>query len=559
MSLLIGNKKQPDPADADAEAEADADAEAALAPAPAPAPHAPPSSQRGELTEIMVGLQPRIAYVHPGLTPLMARELNLTEVTTALADAGIEHFVVRGIDNQRPVVGVTAEARPRVLDALARLCATRPGYLCQVVPAPTTRVVEPTDDPSIWRQLATATVIRLIWFRTEPTRSLVLDDEWGCEVEFWTRDRHRDRLYAPRPSHIMTVAPAAATPVPVPADRFTQLTTAHRGPQPALRSRIEFTHRLYDDIEFPIDAVYTWVDGADPAWRARHDAAAGQGYHEEAASPARYLNRDELRYSLRSLHAHAPWIRDIYLVTDDQVPAWLDTTHPRLRVVSHREIFSDPGVLPVFNSAAIESQLHHIDGLSEHFLYFNDDMFLGRSLPPQRFFQANGLVKFFASRTRIPLGPVEEHDTPVQAMVKNNRALLEKRFGRTITQGTQHAPYPLRRSLLYEIEQCWPDEHRTTMSSRFRGTDNLTITYSLHHYYAYLSGRAVPGSIRYGYIQLAVPDLADRLARLLARRDQDTFCLNDAYSTEEELQAQHLVLAPFLKAYFPVPSPYEKR
>jgi hypothetical protein len=95
------------------------------------------------------------------------------------------------------------------------------------------------------------------------------------------------------------------------------------------------------------------------------------------------------------------------------------------------------------------------------------------------------------------------------------------------------------------------------MASRFRSMNDLSTVSNLYHYYAFLSGRALPGSVKYGYVQLAVPDLAARLARAVARRDWDAFCLNDAYSTVGEIAAQHAVLAPFLESYFPVPSPYE--
>ena len=79
---------------------------------------------------------------------------------------------------------------------------------------------------------------------------------------------------------------------------------------------------------------------------------------------------------------YAPWVRNIYLVTDDQVPDWLDTSCPDVKVVSHREIFANQADLPTFNSHAIESQIHRIEGLSEHFLYLNDDFFVGRPLSP---------------------------------------------------------------------------------------------------------------------------------------------------------------------------------
>ena len=86
---------------------------------------------------------------------------------------------------------------------------------------------------------------------------------------------------------------------------------------------------MIDDVSFPIDAVYTWVDGADPVWRRRFDAAvaadSGHEYHDEARADNRYDSRDELRFSLRSLDMYAPWIRHIYLVTDGQVPAWLES------------------------------------------------------------------------------------------------------------------------------------------------------------------------------------------------------------------------------------------
>ena len=68
-----------------------------------------------------------------------------------------------------------------------------------------------------------------------------------------------------------------------------------------------------------------------------------------------------------------------------QVPSWLDTTHPRISVVTHAEIFPNKSHLPVFSSPAIETHLHRIPGLSRHFIYFNDDVFLGSDTWPEDF------------------------------------------------------------------------------------------------------------------------------------------------------------------------------
>jgi hypothetical protein len=137
-------------------------------------------------------------------------------------------------------------------------------------------------------------------------------------------------------------------------------------------------------ITFPIDVVYTWVDGSDPAWRARMRTRWDETHterHPLSANPSRFASRDELRYSLRSLEMYSGWVRRVFLVTDQQVPSWL--RRDSLTVVDHREIFGSTGRLPTFNSHAIESRLHRIPGLREHFLYLNDDVFFGRPVAPK--------------------------------------------------------------------------------------------------------------------------------------------------------------------------------
>jgi DNA-binding response OmpR family regulator len=116
------------------------------------------------------------------------------------------------------------------------------------------------------------------------------------------------------------------------------------------------------------------VNVYDPAWLAelaRYRAlAAGLDASQQAAphsngtttaaSANRYRDNDELRYSMRSLEKYAPWLRRIVLVTNGQVPAWLDVAHPRITVVTHAQIFANASHLPVFSSPAIEVHLHHL-------------------------------------------------------------------------------------------------------------------------------------------------------------------------------------------------------
>ncbi|WP_338117966.1 stealth family protein [Streptomyces coryli] len=511
-------------------------------------------SQAPDRTVVLAAGRARIALVDPQLTPVRARRAGLQSVTGALAEAGVDHFCLRGRERGRSVVAVADDDRGKACAALRELCASEPGYV--TAPGrPAGRHLAPADDPRIWRRIAESSGrgLRLTWFRTEPTGRLILAERYGCEVQFWPGAD--GQLLAPRPNGVTAAVDAAAPPVTV-----EDATSWGYGPV-RVRTRAEFAHPLPQDIAFPIDAVYTWVDGDDPAWLRRRAAYAGQtgpAYHDEAANPARYADHDELRYSLRSLAAHAPWIRRVYLVTDDQVPPWLDTTHPGLCVISHRDIFDDSRALPTFNSHAIESRLHHIDGLAEHFLYFNDDVFLGRETVPQDFFLAGGLTKFFPSPALVPFGPPDPDDTPVSAAAKNNRLLIERCFGTTPVHKFKHTPHPLRRSVLTEIEARFRAEHRATGGHRFRSQDDIAVASSLHHYYAFHTGRATPARIRYAYLDLSEPNVERRLWQLLATRDRTAFCVNDTVSQAADSQGQTVLLRPFLQAYFPVPSPYER-
>ncbi|KAE9025878.1 hypothetical protein PR003_g9119 [Phytophthora rubi] len=171
----------------------------------------------------------------------------------------------------------------------------------------------------------------------------------------------------------------------------------------------------------PIDVVYTWVNGTDPRWKRekefwhKHWIASLTGQplpvwgqeadvkgKDDSNSDNRFRDNEELRYSLRSLEKYAPWVRHIYVVTDGQIPSWLDIESPRISIVKHGDIFADQSHLPVFSSPAIEWNLDNIPGLSDMFLYFNDDVFLGSAVRPEDFVSQAGVQKAYFA-WEIPL------------------------------------------------------------------------------------------------------------------------------------------------------------
>jgi len=504
----------------------------------------------GTRVPVRVGLGSINATVRDDATPVQAYLNNLRIVTEVLDKAGIPYFC-RPTKSTGSSVVVTIEHQDQAIQLLQRRMH-KIGYAIVVQ--------QPRKHSNLTMGLnlpTTQTNIRVFEAITSPSRTWVLGEPWSCDVEFW-REGANDQLIGAAPDSRASMMPVEEPDVEVPAWQL-----SHHVPRtddaPRFRSRAPFARNGLDRVAFPIDAVFTWVDGSDPEWQARKQAAMGahsDELHRMAANNSRYASRDELRYALRSIVCNTPWIRRIFVVTDDQAPPWLDLKSDSVTIVRHRDIFGDVGKLPTFNSHAIESRLHHIPDLAEHFIYLNDDMFIGRPLTPAKFFHTNGMARYFPSPAAMDPRPAILADMPVTAAGKNNRRIIEDRFGFTITQKMRHTPYPLLRSVMEEIERELPDEVLGTAAHQFRSPKDLSIPSSLAHYWAYLTHRAVPGTVSHMYADVAHVDTPARLSMMLAQRKVDIFCLNDTDSDDPD-GTQATMMAEFLPMYFPFRAPFE--
>ena len=186
-------------------------------------------------------------------------------------------------------------------------------------------------------------------------------------------------------------------------------------------------------------------------------------------------------------------------------------------------------------------------------------MFFGRPVSPSLFFHSNGLAQFYLSHAKVGLGSANEQDMPVMSAAKNNRDLMAKMFDRTISNKFKHVPHALRKSVMRDMEQDFTADFQHTAASQFRSHEDISVSASLGHYYAYATGRAVPGRLKYLYADIARDDTAHRLTSLLRQRDCDVFCLNDHDSGKIDPLVQGTLIREFLEAYFPIPSQFERR
>lgn len=159
---------------------------------------------------------------------------------------------------------------------------------------------------------------------------------------------------------------------------------------------------MSNQMDHAIDFVITWVDGDDPAWQTEKQKYVDQELSKKSdvAGKERYEDNGLLRYWFRGVEQFAPWVRKIFFVTWGHLPSWLNVNNPKLVIVKHQD-FLPANYRPTFNSVSLNLNLHRIEGLSERFVYFNDDMYLVSPCAPQLFFK-KGLPRDMAVQDVIP-------------------------------------------------------------------------------------------------------------------------------------------------------------
>lgn len=389
---------------------------------------------------------------------------------------------------------------------------------------------------------------------TPDDRYLTLNDEKtgkSASIEVWREDG--DNLVSPRWNpRANAIGAKYAKNVPTTLDGDKYLT------HPDL-AHVDFT-----SVEFDIDVVYLWVDGEDPAWIANR-AKFMSGSSEKpdlthSAHSSRFRQADELKYSLRSL-SNLPWVRNIFIVTAGQVPEWLDQSNPRVRIVDHSEILP-AAALPTFNSHALAANLHKINGLSEHFLYLNDDFFIARHYPKSNMFSSTGAGQVYMTRT---LQPGKGAKLAYSASTARRTTIdLANAAGLPTTIGyLQHGPYPMRITLMEQAWKMFPKEMKATTHSRFRSDSDIVPEW-LNNFIGYKTGGAqVAGDRPYQYISINSRDaLMAILDLLLGYTPAGVFCLNDSSEVGKrlELSSERTArrLNKVLNSYFPNKSEFEK-
>ena len=291
-----------------------------------------------------------------------------------------------------------------------------------------------------------------------------------------------------------------------------------------------------------MDAVITYVHGLDPVWLEQYRSTVG-----EDIDVKRFRDWGTLRYLLRGIEMHIPFVRRVFLVVsgESQVPDWADRS--RLKVVLHRDIIPQ-GFLPVFNSTTIEMFLHRIPGLDEEFLYLNDDFFPLRDCRAEDFFRDGRMAVSFR-RHIFASGFYKKHCLYSDRLARELSGMGPSLFYRR----PQHTCAALLRSVCEELFSKAEDSISASIS-RVKREENYN--YYLFSDYAFYTGRTFRRSVSNRHFSTAVAPV-DRVCAFIVAPTADFACINDVNMPEEKyLSYRKRLLEAFGKA-FPRKSRFE--
>lgn len=339
-------------------------------------------------------------------------------------------------------------------------------------------------------------------------------------------------------------------------------------------------------VDYPIDFVIPWVDGSDPEWRERKNQCLGLSTSDGREN--RYKDWGFLQYWFRGVEKFAPWVRYVWFICDQEPPKWLNRDHPKLKIVRHEDYLPEE-YRPAFSANPIELNLHRIEGLSERFVYFNDDTFLLKPVEKSFFFK-RGLPCDSAVMNPVPTDTIAKNGPGTRAFtyyqtcaeylnrdydfhtcVKNNitkwlspcygtdmiRNILLLAWPRFVGFAEDHMPNAYLKS---SFSKAWEQDFDILdATSRHHIRDDRDVNQWLIRIRQLAEGEFVPRK-RQKDCNFDIYKDGDLMHRMIREQLKPMICLNDTMIlTEQEYRRLQKKVVDDFNSILPEPSDYEKR
>ena len=332
-----------------------------------------------------------------------------------------------------------------------------------------------------------------------------------------------------------------------------------------------------------IDFVVTWLDSADPIWLKQYELYKNA---KGDKGKGRFREMNIFQYWFRAVEKFAPWVHKVYLITNGKFPEWINKDNPKLVLVKHED-YIPKEYLPTFNSCTIELHMHRIKGLSEHFVYFNDDMLLNSPVTPDYFF-IDGLPCDYNKETcfNVPIYTREEKFNIYMSML-TDIGIVNAHFDRwkTVCQSPRRwfgfhlgfkglvmsgilinqrlfvgfSNYHTEQAYLKStFEDVWEKEPSILQSSCTRFREEVIANPYLFRYWQFAKNKFYPQKRRFATCPLIRRDVLDIIEKALNNTNIASICLNDtSLCTEEDFNFIDGQLIKMLQRKYPNKSSFE--
>lgn len=328
---------------------------------------------------------------------------------------------------------------------------------------------------------------------------------------------------------------------------------------------------------YKIDFVIPWVDGGDPEWQKEKDYYSENKTYEDDTRDIRFRDWETLKYWFRGVEKYAPWVNGIHFVTCGHLPEWLNTDHPKIHIVNHKDYIPEQ-FLPTFSSHVIELNMHKIPELSGHFVYFNDDIFILQPLLETDFFQngipcdlcvANAITPRLGEFSPILLQTtsyINKHFNKKQDIKRNFGKWFSFKYGSLLMRTicllpwtfhtgfyNHHLAVPYKKETLETVWKEEPEILEQTCSHRFRNDSD--VNQYIFRYWRLASGDFVPHKPLGKYLNMG--DNNTSIYSAIRNRSYKLFCINDKENKADFEEEKRKMINAF-EAIFPDKSAFEK-
>lgn len=337
-----------------------------------------------------------------------------------------------------------------------------------------------------------------------------------------------------------------------------------------------------------IDFVVTWLDSTDPKWQQEYNKYKGiKTVGDQSA--ARFRDWDLFRYWFRAVENYAPWVNKVFLVTNGTFPKWINENNPKLVLVKHSD-YIPPEFLPTFNSCTIELHMNKIPGLSEHFVYFNDDCYINAPINQSYYFREglpcdnnketvanvprySSVGKFYIYPSMMAdIGVLNRNFNRKETTKLSRKRWYGKHLGlsgiitafyisclrqeRFIGFNWKHVEQAFLKSV---IDECWEKEYDMLTKSCTRFREEVILNPYFFRYWQFASNRFYPvkltGIQKYRIIKSEI----SQIVNAIKNSDIKSLCINDTpICTDEEFEIFQNIISKAFEEKFPRKSSYEK-